>query len=292
MQARDSGNNIFIITIDLEDWFHILDIESLNDYNTWDQKENRIYDNTFRILKFFQENNVKATFFALGWIAKKYPDLLLEVSKFGHEIGSHSMDHLLIYNSNRDLFEKDLINSIDTIQSVINKKVRSFRAPGFSIKKENLWALEIISKAGIEVDSSIFPAARGHGGIKDFPLDHPFLLRIGEKEIREFPINVFRFGNIRIPFSGGGYFRLFPYFIIKSLAEKSPYVMSYFHPRDFDLKQPIIEEMPLLRKFKTYYGLKSSFKKFMKYIKDFNFVDLSTAEKKINWNNVPIVIIK
>ena len=290
MAEKNSGNNnIFILTIDLEEWYHILDLDSIADHNKWEHLEVRIYDNTYKILDILGKKKIKATFFVLGWIAKKFPDLVRHISDQGHEIGSHSQNHILIYKSDYKSFKYDLQESIDTIQSIINKKVVAFRAPGFSIKEDSLWAFKIIAEAGILIDSSIFPAMRAHGGIKQFRIDSPFLLKIGEYIIQEFPINIFKLGFFKFPFSGGGYFRIIPFYIFKYFANRSNYVMTYFHPRDFDPYQPLIEGMSFIKKFKSYYGLSKSFDKLCNILGKFTFVNISSASKLIDWKKVPLV---
>jgi len=282
---------LFILTFDLEEWFHILDIDSLEDKSRWDHFDVRIYENTQRVLDVLKKNNLKTTFFVLGWAARKYPDLVRSISEQGHEIGSHSLEHILIYKTSPKLFREDLRKSIDTIQNIINKKVRAFRAAGFSITKETFWAFDILAEEGIEIDSSIFPASRGHGGIKDFVLDHPFRIKAGKKIIKEFPINVFRLGKFKIPFSGGGYFRIIPFWVIVYLCKKSDYFLGYFHPRDFDPNQPVLNELPLIRKFKSYTGLKGSIKRFNSIVKRFKFIDIFEAEKIIDWDKTPLLEI-
>lgn len=291
MQEKDSGKKLLILTFDLEEWFHILDIESLEETCKWSKFEARIYENAHKTLRILEENNLKATFFVLGWIARKYAELVRLISEQGHDVGTHSQNHYLLYKISPKEFREDLKQSLDVIQNIINKKVRAFRAPGFSIKNESLWAFEILGQEGIEVDSSIFRAPRGHGGLNGFPLDHPFQIRAGEKVIKEFPINMFRLGKVRIPFSGGGYFRLMPCSALHSLINKSDYVMTYFHMRDFDPGQPVLDGLPLMKRFKCYYGLKKSFEKFNKIINKYNFIDLTTAAEKIDWNTTPILTL-
>ena len=264
MPESDSGKMLSILTFDLEEWFHILDIDSLSEVQKWSQYEVRIYENTQRILNFLRNEKLTATFFVLAWIGEKYPDLVQVIANEGHEIGCHSFNHGLIYKSPPELFREDLKRSIDTLQCITNQKIRAFRAPGFSITRETLWAFRILAEEGIEVDSSIFPALRNHGGIKGFGVDHPFLIKLGDKTIKEFPINMYRFGRLKIPFSGGGYFRLLPYPAILFFANRADYLMTYFHPRDFDPNQPVLRDIPLFRKFTSYYGIKGAFEKLEK----------------------------
>jgi len=278
-----------ILTFDLEEWFHIIDVDNSDSRKNWDKYEIRIYKNVQKILNLLDAKNLKATFFVLGWIAIKHPDIVYELSKQGHEIGTHSLDHNLIYKMTPDKFKYDLRKSIDVIQNIINKKVRAFRAPGFSINKETFWAFNILAEEGIEIDSSIFPIYRAYGGIRDFNFDHPFLIKIGEKVIKEFPINVFKFGRLKIPFSGGGYFRNLPFSAYLHFCKKSDYIITYFHPRDFDPDQPVLNGMRLFRKIKIYRGLKKSLERFKKFIENYELIDISTAERMIDWDKVPLI---
>ena len=142
---------------------------------------------------------------------------------------------------------------------------------------------------GIEIDCSIFPASRAHGGIKNFGTAEPAFVEINGVRIKEFPINLFRFFGENIVFSGGGYFRLLPYCIIKHLMRKSKYVMTYFHPRDFDPKQPLINGLSLVRKFKCYYGLRSTLRKLEALVEDFAFMDLKGADAIMDWSNAKVI---
>jgi hypothetical protein len=153
-----------------------------------------------------------------------------------------------------------------------------------------MWVFEILAESGITIDSSIFPAKREHGGYSQFVIDKPVCIKTRFGTIKEFPVNTVSLFGQNIAFSGGGYFRIFPYNLLKVLIEKSPYIMSYFHPRDFDPNQPIMRNMSIKRRFKSYVGLKRSVNKFKTILKDFEFVDIAEAEKLIKWN-VNLLII-
>ena len=286
---KNSNQKISILTFDLEEWFHILDIASLEDKARWDRFEVRIHENTERILNILQENGLKTTFFVLGWAAQKYPDLVRTISAQGHEIGTHSLDHILIYKSTPEAFRKDLRISIATLQDIVQKKVRAYRAPGFSVTEETPWAFQIMAEEGIEIDSSVFPASRGHGGMKNFAFDRPFRINVDGKIIKEFPISVYKWGRFKIPFSGGGYFRILPFRTILSFCDRSEYILTYFHPRDFDPGQPKLDDLPLLRKLKSYGGLKRSVKRFHRFLERYTFIDLATAERTIDWEKMPLI---
>jgi hypothetical protein len=194
--------------------------------------------------------------------------------------------HQLAYEQTRKEFNHDLNKSICSLQDITGKKVKIYRAPGFSVKKKNLWVFEDLIEHGIEIDCSIFPARRSHGGFPSYGESEPSIISFGDKTLKEFPINTFSLAGLPLIFSGGGYFRLLPFAVIKSLFKNSKYNMTYFHPRDFDSGQPMIKDLSLLRKFKSYYGLKNAFLKLDKLITTFDFIDLKQANDSINWSLV------
>jgi len=280
-----------ILTFDIEEWFHILDNESTKTEKSWTGYEDRLIANVERIFKFLQQTKNDATFFCLGWVAKNYPQVIKRIDKLGYEIGSHSHIHQLIYEQKRNEFENDIKNSINYIEDITGKKVRAYRAPGFSIKEKSLWAFEVMIENGIEIDSSIFPTRRQHGGLKSSRISEPTLIQMNGGILKEFPINMYPFVLKNIVFSGGGYFRIFPYFFIKRLMKNSGYVMTYFHPRDFDPLQPIIKELKLFRKFKSYYGLDGALQKLYKVSEEFNLIDLRKADSLVEWDRAKVIQI-
>ena len=278
-----------ILTFDIEEWFHILDNDSTRTEREWNQYQNRIHQNMERILEMLERKKQKATFFCLGWIARKHPDIIKRIDSCGYEIGTHSDMHQLAYEQSRKEFESDLDLSIKSISDITGKKIRAYRVPGFSITDQNKWVFEVLVEKGIEIDCSIFPAKRAHGGFEKFGIAEPAIISVRGLKIKEFPVNLYKIGNKNLIFSGGGYFRVLPYWCIVNFMKKSGYVMAYFHPRDFDAEQPMIEELSLVRRFKSYYGLKSAFKKLERLIGDFEFVDLETANQKVNWENARVI---
>ena len=279
-----------ILTFDIEEWFHILDNKSTKTETNWNRYEERINQNMDKIFQFLKINNLKATFFVVGWIAEKYPHIVKKIDSLNFEIGSHTYYHQLMYEQSPKEISEDLIKSIDIIEQITGKKVQYFRAPGFSITEKNKWAFEVLINNGITHDCSVFPASRAHGGIPSYKLAIPSRLTYNGLELKEFPINTTKllFNNDWI-YSGGGYFRLTPYNLIKYWSSKSDYIMTYFHPRDFDPDQPMIKELSNFRKFKSYVGLKSSMKKLNRWVNDFEFIDIKKADETINWKKVPIV---
>jgi polysaccharide deacetylase family protein (PEP-CTERM system associated) len=280
-----------ILTFDVEEWFHILDNKSTKMEADWVNYECRIHKNMDRILAFLDKHNQKATFFCLGWVAKEFPEIIKTIHSLGHEIACHSNLHQLTYEQSTEEFETDLNTALGLLEDLIGEKIRAYRAPGFSVTNNNTWVFEKLIQAGIEIDCSIFPASRAHGGFKEFRKEGPTIIEYGPDKIKEFPINTTLFLGKRIIYTGGGYFRLFPYWFIHRVARKSSYIMTYFHPRDFDTSQPLISGLSAIRKFKSYYGLNTCQDKLEKFIDDINFITLREADQSINWNSVPRVTL-
>jgi len=275
-----------ILTFDIEEWFHILDNDSTKTEKEWSNYEYRLDANMDRIFELLENNNQMATFFCLGWVARKFPHIIRKIDEMGCEIATHSDLHQLAYQQNRREFILDLERSVNTIENIVGKKVTTYRAPGFSIKEENKWIFEELLKQGIVIDCSVFPEKRSHGGLQSYGHAQPSIINYKGARLKEFPINLFKVVNKNFIFSGGGYFRLFPYWMIKNMMKRSEYVMTYFHPRDFDPNQPVLKDLSSVRRFKSYVGLKSAFCKLERLINDFEFIDIETADRLINWKDV------
>lgn len=275
-----------ILTFDIEDWFHTNFDEGFNDLSKINSFESRIEKNMDRILNLLDEKKQKGTFFCLGWVADRYPNVIKQIDTAGHEIGSHTNMHHLVTQHTKYSFDEDLKKSIDLLSAITNKKVKYFRAPAFSIGHKNKWAFEVLHENGIEIDCSIFPSKRDFGGFDGFNNGEPCIVNYNEVHLKELPINLHSVLGKKIVFSGGGYFRLFPYALIRKWLAESKYTMTYFHPRDFDPGQPVLSDLSTMRKFKSYYGLKGAFPKFSKMLDDFNFCDVDTANAMIDWDKV------
>ncbi len=276
-----------ILTIDVEEWFQLC--EDCYSNGQWKNYEVRIYENVERIFRLLEDTNTKATFFVVGWIAKEYPDLVRRISE-KYEIGSHTLNHELVWLQNRGEFKEDVSSSIKLLEDISGKSVKYFRAPGFSIRESEGWAFEILKECGIEIDCSVFPAHHAHGGIPNYGDIKPSIISYNGIEIKELPISIKNISGKNIIFSGGGYFRLFPYWLIKSWTkETDDYLISYIHPRDLDYGQPMIKDLSAIRKFKSYYGLKGAEYKLRRWLTDFEFVDIDTSNKFIDWSSSPVV---
>lgn len=280
---------MYILTFDVEEWFHLLDNDSTRSEAEWVRYPVRIYENMERIFRILEDTDTRATFFVIGWIARTYPDLVRRIAE-KYEIGSHTMNHQLVWQQNRKAFKEDVSASVSLLEDITGKPVRYFRAPGFSIRSSEAWAFEVIRECGIEVDCSVFPAHHAHGGIPSYGKAVPSVISHEGVRIKEFPICTKEIGGRHIIFSGGGYFRLFPYWLIRKWAEeKSEYMISYIHPRDLDAGQPMIGELPWSRKFKSYVGLKGAEGKLRRLLTDFPFTDLAAVDRLVDWTGAPVV---
>lgn len=273
-----------ILTFDIEDWW-IYEKAGLGVKSEWRKRLDGYLESILAIL---DERGFKATFFILGKMVDCAPEVVLKIDRAGHHIGSHSYSHTFLRNFSYAEAEEDTRKGIDTVEQLIGKKVTAYRAPAFSITPENKYMFEILHKYGIETDASIFPAGRAFGGFAGFESDKPLIVQYNGIKMKEFPIPMTDVFGKRIAYSGGGYFRLFPYRKIKFLVSRSSYVMTYFHIKDMDAGQPrryhgLENESAPIRYFKNYYGLNQCFSKFQKLIKSFDFMSLKEAESIVDF---------
>lgn len=264
--------------VDLEEWFHICGVDTpLSDPNTWQGAPAHVVQDTEVILDLLEEVGAKGTFLTVGWIADQYPELIKKISKAGHEIGCHTYFHRLLYTLTPDEFRSDLVRCLEVLRRVSGQPVRVFRAPGFSMKKECYWAYPILRENGIEVDVSIVPARRDHGGIDGFVRD-PFNLRTEFGDIVVYPVSVLNFAQKTIPFSGGGYLRLFPLSLVRygfrqNMRAGRP-CMLYIHPREVNVNQPRLQ-LPKIKYFKYYVGVNSVQDKLRSLLHTYHFTTVS-----------------
>jgi polysaccharide deacetylase family protein (PEP-CTERM system associated) len=283
-------NKLKILTVDLEDWFHILDNTETQSECHWNRFPSRVEQATEKLLDLFDQHKQHATFFILGYIARKHPEIVSEIAIRGHEIATHGDMHQLAFRQTPDQFEADLISSLESITKAAGVMPRAYRAPGFSITSESTWVFDILVRNGIEVDASIFPVSRAHGGLPGFPYSEPCIIETKSgHNLRSFPMSVTKILRKDFVFSGGGYFRVVPDPVLQVLFAQNAYTMTYFHPRDFDPLQPIVPGLGLLRRFKSYYGLRTAYSKLDRLLSKQAFVDLREAELRVNWDRSKIV---
>ncbi|MFN2532270.1 MAG: XrtA system polysaccharide deacetylase [Pyrinomonadaceae bacterium] len=266
------------LSIDLEDWFCVHNLSAAIHRDDWDSCELRVRENTEKILTLLERHRTKATFFVLGWIAERVPDLIREVEQKGHEIGVHGYNHLLLTEITPDEFDKDLQRALDAITKAgVKTRPRGFRAPSFTIvENTKVWALPILEKHNFTYDSSVFPIGfHPDYGIVDSPL-RPYKIT---ENLYEFPMSVLDVLGRRFPFSGGGYFRIFPYaytkYCMKKLNSQGHPAVFYLHPWELDPDQPRIKELSRMQKFRHYRNLDLTEARLARLLSDFSFTTIS-----------------
>lgn len=263
-----------VFTVDVEDWFHILDVPSTPPLEQWPGLQSDVERNTRRMLDIFREKQVKCTLFFLAWVAERWPHLVREALADGHEIASHGYAHELVYTIPRERFASDIRKAKDIIEQAGGSKVLGYRCPGFSVTVETPWFFDEVRAAGYVYDSSVFPGSRGHGGLPNAkPVPH--IVPTAHGDLVEFPISLGSMFGKPMYFFGGGYLRFFPYTLIRNrvnavLAENRP-VIFYLHPREIDTAQPRLP-MSAKRNFMTYVGLKTTEPKMRKLFDEFKFM--------------------
>jgi len=263
------------LTFDLEDWFCVHYLEHTIK-EEWDKCEQRAARNTKTILDLLDKHNVKATFFVLGWIAERIPDLIREIDICGHEVATHGYSHTLLTRMTPESFEEDLTKAIKVTEVCMNQSILGFRAPAFSITNSNFWTLDVLIKKGIKYDSSIFPI--------DFHPDYGVpngLLSIYQirDSLIEVPLSCVEVLGKRLPCSGGAYFRMFPYPLSKLLLRKCnsqdrPFIF-YLHPWEIDPELPRLS-LSWFTRFRYYHNLDKTLKKLDSLLKDFQFTSIKS----------------
>jgi polysaccharide deacetylase family protein (PEP-CTERM system associated) len=270
------------LSIDLEDWFcaHNLGIG----INNWESCELRVSPNTLRILDLLDQHQTRATFFVLGWIAERVPELVQEIERRGHEIATHGYSHALLTETTPAEFEADLCRALEVTRRLVKQPILGFRAPSFTITNKTLWAMDILARNGIKYDSSIFPVSfHPDYGIPDAALS---IHRIGA--VTEVPMSVARVLGRNIPCCGGGYFRVFPYSVTRWLMrqchrEGRP-VVFYVHPWEVDPSQPRVR-LSLSKSFRHYMNLDRTLARLDHLLDDFEFAPVREV-LNLPWNNV------
>src|SRR5262245_32758310 len=270
-----SGNGIVnAMTVDVEDYFQVTAFEAHVSRDRWDHFESRVCRNTERLLALFDECNVRATFFVLGWVADRYPSLVRRIAACGHEIASHSYWHRLVYTMTAGEFREDVRRAKAALESASGAPVLGYRAPTYSITRRSMWALDVLAAEGFVYDASIYPIRHDRYGIPDAPR-HPHRIGGAPGGIWELPGSTVRYAGQNLPIGGGGYFRLLPYAWTRhgiahvNARERRP-VVFYLHPWEIDPEQPRMPASRLSR-FRHYRNLEKTEPRLRRLLSDFAF---------------------
>jgi polysaccharide deacetylase family protein (PEP-CTERM system associated) len=283
-----ADTTINAMTIDVEDYFHVSVFDGAVPRHRWDDLESRVAANTDRLAEIFAETGVRATFFVLGWVAERLPDMVRRLAGAGHEIASHGFSHRLIYDQTRRAFREDVKRAKAVLEDAAGCAVHGYRAPSYSITPRSLWALDVLIEEGYRYDSSIFPMHHDRYGIPVSPR-HAYVIQRDHGSLVEVPASTVRMGPLNLPIGGGGYFRILPYGWTRwgiarvNRVERRPAVF-YLHPWEIDPRQPRLPASGLSR-FRHYRNLGQTESRLRALLRDFRF---STMKAVFQGESAPV----
>lgn len=272
--APNFMQTIHAMTVDVEDYYHVSAFEKAIPREDWEKWPSRVEHNTQRLLNLFEQNNLKGTFFVLGWVAERYRDLIKEIAQRGHEIASHGYSHRLVYQQAPSVFKEETARSKQILEDLIQQPVKGYRAASYSITRDSFWALDILAELGFEWDSSIFPVHHDRYGVPGSPRA-PYRIRTRNgAELIEFPLTTAKVMGQTLPAAGGGYFRLYPYWLSRALlqrASREGSAIFYLHPWEVDPEQPRVEHASWFSRFRHYNNLHRCEHRLRRLLTDFQF---------------------
>lgn len=288
-----------LLTFDIEEWY------LLKAYFGGEKNKYKEYDKLLEeILSKLDELKIKGTFFCVGKMATDFPAAVRKIADAGHEVGCHSNTHQWLNKMTYEHAREDTHSAVDALEQCIGKKIRSYRAPAFSIGRDNKWAFEVLAENGITCDASVFPASRDFGGFPEFTKIEPTVVKYKGIQMHEYPIVTAKIMGKDIAYSGGGYFRFFPYGFVEREMRMSPYSMTYFHlsdllpvysgvmtKEDYEnyFNEPGTVKARYIRYFKSNIGVGGNQKKLFKLFGKMSFNNISEAEKIIDWTKAPVI---
>jgi polysaccharide deacetylase family protein (PEP-CTERM system associated) len=262
------------MSVDVEDYFHVSVFDGIVPRSQWTQMESRVAANTTRMLDLFDEFGVRSTFFILGWVAERHPQLVQAIADRGHEIASHGYAHRLIYDQTPSTFRDDVRRAKQLLEDAAGCRVLGYRAPSYSVTPRSLWALDILIEEGYGYDSSIFPIRHDRYGIPVSPRE-PFPIERERGTLMEVPGSTVRVGPLNLPIAGGGYFRLLPYEwtrwgIARLNGREQRAAVFYIHPWEIDPDQPRLQA-GWLGRFRHYRNLDKTEARLRALLSEFRF---------------------
>jgi polysaccharide deacetylase family protein (PEP-CTERM system associated) len=262
------------LTVDVEDYFHVSALADSIGRDTWATRESRVAGNVHKLLAIFEKFDARATFFVLGWVAERYPHLVREIAQHGHEIACHGLSHRLVYDQSREEFYEETRRAKQLLEELTGSAVLGYRAASYSIVRRSLWALDVLVDLGFSYDSSIFPVHHDRYGISDAERSPHRLSTPGGKVIVEWPLSTAQVLGLKIPVSGGGYFRILPFWVtrwgLKSINRQNRPFIFYLHPWEIDPEQPRVSASWLSR-YRHYTNLDKSEHRLQVLLREFRF---------------------
>ena len=268
-------------TVDVEDYFHVAALASAIPRDSWPEREYRVEANTERLLALLAERGVRGTFFVLGWVAERSPALVKRIAQAGHEIACHGFSHQLIYRQRPQDFRDETLRAKGCLEDLLGQAVWGYRAASFSVTRASLWALDVLIDLGFRYDSSIFPIRHDRYGLPGAKPEPSVLTAPSGRALVEFPMSAASFFGLRVPVSGGGYFRILPYWVtragLRQINERDgrPFTF-YLHPWEVDPDQPRIRVGPLSR-FRHYTNLSRCESRLRRVLREFAFTSMREA---------------
>ena len=270
----DDKKIINAMTIDVEDYFQVSAFERYIEKSQWDNIPHRVEKNTNRILDILDEHNVHATFFTLGWVAERYPQIINRIVNEGHELACHGYEHIRVTEQTPEQFRLDVVKTKKILEDLGGKEIKGYRAASYSIGANNLWAHDVLFEEGFEYSSSVYPVKHDLYGMPDAPryMYEP----LNNSDFKEIPITTIEFFNKNIPCGGGGFFRFYPYFCSKlayryiNKKEMQPGIF-YFHPWEIDPEQPRQHNINIKTRFRHYLNLNKMEQRITNLLGDFNW---------------------
>jgi polysaccharide deacetylase family protein (PEP-CTERM system associated) len=272
--SGSAGVIVNAMTVDVEDYFQVSAFEGSVSRTDWPMFESRVCRNTDRLLSIFADARINATFFVLGWVADRHPDLVRRIAAAGHEIASHGYEHRLVYEMTPAQFAEDVRRAKAVLESVSGQPVLGYRAPSFSLTQQSLWAFDVLLAEGHVYDASVFPIHHDRYGIPDAPR-HPYAVTRELGTLWELPGSTVRYAGMNLPIGGGGYFRLLPFALTKRAIAHVNHVeqkgvMFYMHPWEIDPDQPRIAA-PAVSRFRHYQNLSKTETRLRRLLSEFTF---------------------
>lgn len=270
------------MTIDVEDYYHVSAFGKVIAPEDWDQWPSRVEQNTDTLLGMFDDANIKATFFVLGWVAERYPNIVKKLAANGHEVASHGYSHQLIYRQTPEVFKEETYRSKVLLEDQCGSAVQGYRAASYSITPKSLWALDILGELGFTWDSSIFPVHHDRYGIPGSPEEPYTIITQSGHSLTEFPLTTAKVFGQSVPAAGGGYFRQYPYALSRwlfnraSLNQSKPQIF-YLHPWEIDPEQPRVPGASWFSNFRHYTNLARCQPRLRQMLQDFAFTTVTES---------------
>lgn len=267
--------NIFL-TIDIEEWFMVENLRTVINPANWNQYESRVEKSTNFILDLLDEHNSKATFFTLGWLAERKHSLIRKITERGHELASHGYSHKTLNLMSENEIRNDVIKTKKILEDISGTEIIGYRAPCFSIDEKSIGLLK---EAGYKYDSSFFPFTM-HDRYGKLPGIKENSINKLKEDFYEFPMSVLKIMNRKIPWAGGGYFRLYPYLLfkngIKKILNENNYFLLYLHPWKFDTEQPKVKGLKFLNRFRHYNNIDKTERRFNNLLREIKFYEIKS----------------